>query len=203
MSSERVVDGIVLAAGASSRMGSPKPLLDVDGSTFLERAVHLLREGGCRYVIAVVGPDDDWTARLADVSGAAVVINDKPGAEQIDSLQLGIANLPDDCEGAVILPVDFPCVIPDTVRQLIAEFREGTCLIINPSYDGTVGHPVLIVRALFPELLRPDLPQGARSVIEAHAAESRVIEVKDPGVAIDIDTPADYEKYIGKNAHGD
>jgi len=193
MSKEKYVDAIVLAAGASSRMGSPKPLLEVDGSTFLERAVHLLREAGCRYVIAVVN-DDDWIARLADISGAAVVINDKPDAEQIDSLQLGIANLPDDCAAVVVLPVDFPCIIPDTVRQLIAEFHESDCPIINPSYNGVVGHPLLIARALFPELLRRDLAEGARTVLNAHAAESRVIEVQDAGVTIDVDTPADYER---------
>jgi hypothetical protein len=101
------LDGIVLAAGASTRMGEPKALLEVDGSTFLERAVHLLRDAGCRYVVAVVN-DDDWIERLADVSGAAVVINDADGAEQIDSLRLGIANLPDDSHGVMVLPVDFP-----------------------------------------------------------------------------------------------
>src|SRR5687768_18410199 len=94
---ERNVNGIVLAAGASSRMGEPKALLKVEGITFLERAVHLLREAGCKYVIAVV-TDDLWIERLADVSGAAVIINDAEDAEQIDSLRLGIANLPDDTD---------------------------------------------------------------------------------------------------------
>src|SRR5437870_412265 len=111
-----LIDGIVLAAGASTRMGSPKPLLETDGTTFLERAVHLLREAGCRYVIAVVR-DDDWIERLADVSGAAVVVNEADESEQIDSLRLGIAHLPEDSQAVVVLPVDFPRVKLETVKR--------------------------------------------------------------------------------------
>lgn len=196
MSEEKCVDGIVLAAGASSRMGSPKPLLQVEGTTFLERAVLLLREAGCRYVVAVVNAAEGAPARLADVSGAIVVVNETAGSEQIDSLRLALVNLADDCDGAIILPVDFPRIIPDTVRQLIAAFQEGDAPIINPSYNGVVGHPMLIARALFPELLHPDLPEGARSVWESHSFEARVIEVKDPGVTIDIDTRADYDQHM-------
>jgi CTP:molybdopterin cytidylyltransferase MocA len=190
-----MVDGIVLAAGASTRMGKSKALLEIDGQTFLERAVHLLREAGCRYVIAVVD-DDDWTERLADVSGAAVVINDQPGAEQIDSLRLGIANLPDGGEGVLVLPVDFPRISAETVARLIEEFGRGDAAILNPSHKGEAGHPVLFARRILPELLEPDLPNGARSVMEAHAGEARAIEVNDPGILIDIDTPADYRQHV-------
>jgi CTP:molybdopterin cytidylyltransferase MocA len=189
-----MVDGIVLAAGASTRMGKSKALLEVDGSTFLERAVHVLREAGCRYVVAVVD-DDDWTERLADVSGAAVVINDQPGAEQIDSLRLGIANLPEGSTGVVVLPVDFPRISAATVATLIEEFGRGNAAILNPSHNGQAGHPVIFAQRILPELLEPDLPDGARSVIEAHAGEARTIEVNDPGILIDIDTPADYEQH--------
>ena len=190
-----MVDAIVLAAGASTRMGRSKALLEVDTSTFLERAVHLLREAGCRYVVAVVD-HDDWTERLADVSGAAVVINDQPGAEQIDSLRLGIANLPEGGAGVVVLPVDFPRISTQTVVALIEEFEHSEPAILNPSHNGVAGHPVIFARRILPELLEPDLPHGARSVIEAHAGEARTLEVNDPGILIDIDTPADYEQHI-------
>src|SRR5687767_13114110 len=102
------IDGVVLAAGASTRMGEPKPLLPADGTTFLERAIKLLRTAGCRYVVAVVNDSDDWIARVADATGAAVVINDRKDSEQIDSLRLAIANLPDGYDAVVVLPVDFP-----------------------------------------------------------------------------------------------
>lgn len=196
MADPAVIDGIVLAAGASRRMGEPKPLMQTEGTTFLERAVNLLRKGGCRYVIAVVNDSDDWIARLADTSGAAVVINDQPGAEQIDSLRLGIANLPDGYEGVLVLPVDFPRVQQHTVEELMREFSTSRPPVLNPAYNGTAGHPVIFSRALVVELLRPDLPDGARTVIDRHAQEARTINVGDAGVLIDIDTPADYQQHV-------
>lgn len=192
----RTVDGIVLAAGASSRMGRPKPTLEIDGTTFLERAVHVLREAGCRYVVAVVSGDDDWAARLADVSGAAVVVNDQPGSQQIDSLRLAIAKLPDDSTAVVVLPVDFPRVQPETIHKLIHWFDPSQALILNPTYKGEAGHPAVFARSILPEFLAPDLPDGARSVILAHEDMARTIDVHDPGILIDVDTPADYEQLI-------
>jgi molybdenum cofactor cytidylyltransferase len=195
MAETRNINGIVLAAGASSRMGEPKALLEVEGVTFLERAVHLLRDAGCKYVIAVV-TDDLWIERLADVSGAAVIINDADDAEQIDSLRLGIANLPDDTDAVAVLPVDFPRVSVATVKRLVAEAARSNAPILNPAYKGVAGHPVIFASRLFPELLTPDLPEGARSVMDAHAAEAHVIDVDDPGVTIDVDTPGDYQKHV-------
>lgn len=190
-----LIDGIVLAAGASTRMGQPKARLEVEGQTFLERAVHLLREAGCRYVVAVVD-DDDWTVRLADVSGAEPVINDAKNSEQIDSLRLGIRNLPADSEAVVVLPVDFPRIQANTVRQLISEFSRGNAAIANPARKGTAGHPVIFARSVWPELLEGDLPDGARSVIAAHEDDTLVIDVTDDGVLIDIDTPSDYARHV-------
>lgn len=192
------IDGIVLAAGASSRMGSSKALLEIDGTTFLERAVHTLREAGCRYVVAVVN-DDDWVERLADVSGAAVIINDKDDSEQIESLQLGLANLPEDSRAAVVLPVDYPRVNVETVRQLIHEFTNGAARILNPSYNGEAGHPVVFGSELYSDLLAPHGPDGARSIIEEHQREARTIAVDDEGVLIDVDTRADYDKHIKRS----
>jgi molybdenum cofactor cytidylyltransferase len=191
-----VIDGIVLAAGASSRMGQPKPLLEVDGTPFLERAIKLLRHAGCRYVIAVINDDDDWVTRLADASGAEPIINDQPDSEQIDSLRLGIANLPDGYDAIIVLPVDFPRVQQATVEALLAEFKKHPVPVLNPAYDGKPGHPVIFARDVVAELLRPDLPDGARTVIDRHIAEAATIAVPDAGVLVDIDTPADFRQHV-------
>ena len=191
-----VVDGVVLAAGASRRMGSAKPLLEVDGQPFIERAIKLLRQAGCRYVVAVVGPDDEWVTRLADASGAAVVINEQKDSEQIDSLRLAIANLPDGYDGVMVLPVDFPRIEQQTVEALLAEFARRPATVLNPAYQGQAGHPVVFSSGVAAELLHPDLPAGARTVIERHAADARSLNVDDPGVLVDIDTPADFRRHV-------
>lgn len=196
MATKTVIDGIVLAAGAATRMGRSKSLLEVDGTTFIERAIKLLRHAGCRYVIAVVGQDDDWVTRLADTSGAEPVFNEQRNSEQIDSLRLGIANLPDGYDAIVVLPVDFPRVQQRTVDGLLAEFTRQPAAVLNPAYQGRPGHPVIFARDVVTELLRPDLPDGARTVIESHIAEARTIDVDDPGVLIDIDTPADFKEHV-------
>ena len=196
MAQESVIDGIVLAAGASSRMGQAKALLEVEGTSFLERAVKLLRHAGCRYVIAVINDSDDWMTRIADTSGAEPVINEQPGSEQIDSLRLGIANLPDGYDAIIVLPVDFPRVQQETVNQLVAEFRQHPVAVLNPAFDGKPGHPVIFSRDVVAELLHPDLPDGARTVIDRHLAGAGTLAVDDAGVLIDIDTPADFKDHV-------
>jgi molybdenum cofactor cytidylyltransferase len=196
MADKLVIDGIVLAAGASSRMGQPKALLEVDGQPFLERAIQLLRHAGCRYVVVVVNDADDWITRLADATGGEPIINDQQRSEQIDSLRLGIANLPDGYDAIIVLPVDFPRVQQETVNALVAQFRKQPVPVLNPAFDGKPGHPVIFSRDVVAELLRPDLPEGARTVIDRHIAEAKTLEVNDAGVLIDIDTPADFREHV-------
>lgn len=191
----RNIDAIVLAAGRSTRMKRPKARLEaVEGVSFLERAIKLLREAGCRYVIAVVNEHDDWTARLADVTGAAVVLNDVAGSQQIDSIRLGIATLPDNSEAAFILPVDVAGVRIETVRQLMEVYRGTGACVILPRKGEKTGHPVLIAKDVYGELLA-DAPNGAESIVLQHA-HRREVDVVDAGAYFDIDTEADYEMYL-------
>ena len=130
---------------------------------------------------------------------AAAVINDAKNSEQIDSLRLGLTNLPEDSEAVVVLPVDFPRITVQTVQKLIAEFARGGALIANPVRNGTAGHPVIFAKAEWPELLSGDLADGARSVIAAHEKDARTLAVDDDGVLIDVDTPADYAQHVKKS----
>lgn len=188
------IDAVVLAAGRSRRMKRPKEQMEaVEGVTFIERAIGVLREAGCRLVVAVVNRHDDWTARLADVTGAAVVLNDVPGSQQIDSIRLGIANLPDDSEAALILPVDVAAVRVETVRQLMEVYRGTRAPVVLPRRDGATGHPVLIAADVYGEMLA-ELPGGAESIVLTHA-HRREVDVVDPGAFFDIDTESDYERY--------
>jgi CTP:molybdopterin cytidylyltransferase MocA len=195
-----MIAGIVLAAGRSRRMGSPKAFLRLRGDTFLQRAIHALRGGGCATVVVVTGgASDDAPARetqnAAAQLGAAVAVNADTGSEQIDSLRAGLRGLGGEAEAAVVLPVDVPEVGADLVRAVIAAFRATAAPVVQP-YDGTRhGHPVLFARALWPELLEGELPEGARTVIHAHQHERA--EVRVPRLHADVDTPDDYRRLLG------
>ena len=194
-----MIAGIVLAAGRSRRMGSPKAFLRLEGGTFLERAVGALRGGGCDAVVVVTGPGGHPPAReIAEVAaelGAAVAVNAEIGSEQIDSLRAGLHGLGGEAEAAVVLPVDVPGVDAGLVRAVIGAFRSTSAPVVQP-YDGhRHGHPVLFARALWPELLHGELPDGARTVVHAHLHERA--EVRVARLHADVDTPYDYRRLLG------
>lgn len=191
------VDGVVLAAGRSRRMGAPKPGLGVDDTTFIARVVNSLLNGGCRDVVAVVGTGAGDVGAAAAQAGARVVVNTAPESEQIDSLRLGLRNLMPGAGGALVLPVDHPLVQPRTVSAVIQAFARACPPIARATYAGAPGHPTLFAAALFDELLHGDLAEGARTLIAAHGAEVLDVPVDDPGITADIDTPDDYRRHVG------
>ena len=201
-----MIAGIVLAAGRSRRMGQPKAFLRLGGLTFLERAVAALREGGCGEVVVVAGPRDDGAAReIADAAahlGARVTVNPDPGSEQVDSLRAALRALGGEVAAAVVIPVDVPGVSAGDVRAVVEAFgRDDPPPPIVQPFDGTRhGHPVLFARAVWPELMADPLPDGARTVIHAHAAERA--EVRVPRLPSDVDTPEGYRRLLETETQG-
>ena len=192
------VGGIVLAAGRSSRMGKSKALLDIDGETFLERAIGILLGGGCESVTVVLAPGEaaGRPGDLALARGAEPIENPIEGAEQIDSLRLGLEALPNEAEAAIALPVDHPLANAATVAALIRTFSSTRAPIVRPVYRDRPGHPVLFARAVWAELADSDLEEGARDVVHRHAEEIRDVAIDDRGVTVDVDTPEDYEREV-------
>lgn len=188
------VAGIVLAGGRSTRMGKPKALLLIEGTTFLERAIRVLAEGGCDPVVAVLSPGEpgDGFLALARRAGARAVVNPDPEAEQIDSLRHGLHAIGPGVRGAAVLPVDHPRVRSATVAALLAAFRKSGAPVVRPVHRERPGHPVLFARELWKELEAPDLEHGARDIVHRHHAEIHEVPVDDPGIAIDVDTPEEY-----------
>jgi molybdenum cofactor cytidylyltransferase len=164
-------------AGRSRRMGAPKPLLELDGRTFLRAAIDALRDGGCAVVVAVV-TDNPAMAAIARARGA-VTAHGRPDAQQVDSLRAGLDLMPDDAPAALVLPVDHPLVRPTTVRALIRAAAADPEAVIRPVYQGEPGHPTLFPRTAWPSLRDPDLPQGARSVVESPGFRTVDVPVDD------------------------
>lgn len=188
------VAGIVLAAGESRRMGSPKALLPYRGATFLETLIELF-SARCQTVIVVLGAHAE-AIRAAQASPSAAVrevYNERYIAGQTSSLLAGLRAVPADSEAVLFTPVDHPAVAAETVDALLAP---PLPLIRIPRYSGERGHPILVRRELIPEFLAlpPDAP--ANRVTRAHRAETEFIDVDDPGVVADIDDPAAYRELL-------
>jgi molybdenum cofactor cytidylyltransferase len=192
------VVGIVLAAGRSQRMGKPKPLLEIDGRTFLERAITTLLSGGCAPVIVVLSRSESAQAmrEIAESAGAQPVENPNLESEPIDSLRIGLDAAPREARAAAVLPVDHPVVRGATVAVLLGAFESQGSIIVRPVFADRAGHPILLGRSIWDELAGPDLPEGMRTVVRRHAAEINDVTVNDPGVRTNIDTPDDYEREL-------
>lgn len=188
--------GVVPAAGASRRMGRAKAALELDGRSFVQRAVDALGDGGCDEVIVVVPEGDAVVHAAALATGARVVTNPDPGEGPITSMRLAIGSLPGDADGIAWLPVDFPLVdagVVSELRALAARERAPLTLPVLVTGEGrTRGHPPILGRSLFAELLDPELEGGARTVVHRHLAEAAFLETSDPGVVTDVDTPDEY-----------
>lgn len=189
------VAGVVPAAGRSSRMGSPKPLLDADGRTFLQRVVGALSGGGCVPVLVVVRDPSGPVAAMARGAGAGVVENPDPSAGPISSLRAALRSLDDPVAGCAFCPVDHPRIDPETVERLLEVFRESGAPAVVPRHGDRRGHPVVFREALFAELLEDELDEGARTVLHRHRDDVREVEVEDAGILVDIDTISEYRRH--------
>ena len=188
-----MIAGLILAAGESSRMGRDKALLDFRGQSFLETAVTTLKSACIAPVVVVLGHHAEEILRATDLEAVQVVVNENYSLGQTSSLQAGLRAMADlEIEALILWLVDHPAVQPETVMKLIAEFQNSRAPVIIPRYQRERGHPVLISRALFTELLELTPGDGANTVIRKHRDKTHWVEVDDPGVRKDIDDPESY-----------
>jgi molybdenum cofactor cytidylyltransferase len=193
-----MLPGVILAAGDSTRMGSPKALLLTrDGRPFVAAIAETFAAAGITEIVVVTGRDHERiTAALAHERLPAppeVVRNLDPSRGQLSSLLLGIDSLPAGAPAAVVTLVDVPLMTAETVRLVISEWRRTGAPIVRPAIGERHGHPVVFDRRLFQELRQAPLDVGAKAVVRAHSAEIVNVPVTDTGCLVDVDTPADYE----------
>ena len=184
--------GLLLAAGAGRRMGTPKALVADERGAWLTRAVALLRDGGCDSVTVVLGAAADDARRLLDVVPAdqhvGVVVAADWAQGMGASLGAGLAALEESAaDAALVTLVDLPDLVPEVVRRVRAG-GDGPAALARASYDGMPGHPVLLGREHWAGVRASAVgDQGARDYLAARPV--RLVECGDLATGHDVDAP--------------
>ena len=190
-----MISGLILAAGESSRMGQDKALLTYRGRTFLETILQTLREAGINSLAVVLGHHAEAIQRAVNLQGAQLVINRDYQRGQTSSLQVGLKALESpDLEAVVFHLVDHPAVSVETLKQLLESFRKSAAPVVIPTFQGRRGHPVLLGRALFKELLDLSPDEGANTVVRKYRDATQFVELDDRGILLDVDDAETYRR---------
>ena len=186
---------ILLAAGASKRMGRPKQLLEFGGKPLLRHAVEVAQATGCEPVVVVLGAREREMRSALTGLAIETVVNERWAEGMGTSIQAGLQTLAGrGVSGAILALADQPFITADFLRGLVERHRQTGKSIVASQYSGTAGVPVFFAREDFPLLmdLKPD--QGCKGVILGNPADTVLVDC--PEAAIDIDTPEDYSRAI-------
>jgi len=191
--------GLILAAGESRRMGSPKALLRYRDETFLDTLTALLARF-CAPVIVVLGAHAA-EIRAASTRPATFVVNPDFALGMTTSLQVGLRAVPPEADGVLFTLVDHPAASSSTLDALLAAANpDDASLVRVPRYRAKRGHPIWFSRELMPEFLALPADGPARDVVARYLDRTEYLDLEDPGIVADIDSPEDYRALVGTGA---
>lgn len=188
------VAGVVLAAGASTRLGQPKQLLPLAGRPLLAHVLAAAEASPLDPLLLVLGHEAEAVLAAVAPGRARVLLNLAYAEGQSTSVRLAVAALPAQVAAAVFLLGDQPAVSPEVVARLVAAFRTRGAPIVQPRYTQGPGNPVLIARTFFPELLALSGDTGARPLLRRHAERLLLVDVGEYQRPADVDTWEEYER---------
>ena len=188
------VSAVLTAAGESTRMGCPKPLLPWRGMSLVEYQVRSLIEGGVDEVVAVLGHEAGLIAPLVTRPSVRYVVNPDYRRGRTTSIKAGLRSIDPDARAILLLAVDQPRT-GEIISAVVEAHLEASALITSPRFQGRGGHPLIFSSSLKGELERiSEERQGIREVFGAHRDEVTEVELDDPMVRLDLNTPEDYEE---------
>ena len=193
------VGAVILAAGSSSRMGSPKQTLQFEGNSLLRRAALAALSAGCGPVVVVTGAHAELCRRELDGLDVREAFNASWESGMASSVRAGIEGLISMDAGvaaAVLLLCDQPHVTSHVISSLIAAHHASGRPVIASRYGGSFGVPALFSRTLFTELTQLEGMAGAKEVIKRHASEAHFLPFGEGSV--DVDTPDDFSRLIAR-----
>lgn len=193
------VGAVILAAGSSSRMGSPKQVLQFEGNSLLSRAALAALGAACNPVVVVTGAHAELCRRELDQLDVREAFNPDWETGMASSIRAGIDGLVSvkpEVAAVVLLLCDQPHVTTEIVSSLVAAHQATGRPVIASTYGGSFGVPALFSRTLFPELARLEGTSGAKEIIGRHASVTHFLPF--PAGEVDVDTPHDFSCLIAR-----
>lgn len=197
-----MITAIILAAGESKRMGQPKMLLPWGNETVLTHVISVFQRAGVDELLIVTGGAKEQVKELVSSLFVKTIYNEEYAeGEMLSSIQCGMRALGPQTKAVLIGLGDQPQVRDGSVRRVCEAFRESRSNLVVPSYQMRRGHPWLAARPLWDELLNLKSPMSPRDFLNKYQAEICYVNVDDPGILADLDTPEDYlrskQQYAG------
>jgi molybdenum cofactor cytidylyltransferase len=190
-----MITAVILAAGRSARMGQPKMLLPWGKSTVLQTVISTVQAGGVDDILVVTGGSRQQIEMLIGKSVQTVFNEDFEKGEMLSSIQVGLTAKMREASAALICLGDQPQIQERSVRRVCDAFLASKSGIVVPSYEMQRGHPWLVARSLWDELLAMKSPQTPRDFLKKYTRKINYVEVDTPSIVEDLDTPEDYLKF--------
>lgn len=187
------IAGVVLAAGASTRMGRNKMLLAVDGEPIVRRTVRRALESGLAPVVVVLGHEAERVRSALDGLACTFVENPAYTGPTSGSLHAALRTLDVDTDAAVILLADMVYISTEMLRAVQETAAQRATPLVVSRYGDVTAPPLLFRRSLWPELLAWHGEGCGKAVVQAHRAEAELLDWPVEALR-DVDTPADYEE---------
>lgn len=183
---------IILAAGESKRMGSPKMLLPWMGRTIIEQVIENALSSNVSGVVLVLGAESDGIKSITSRYDVVHCYNADYQSGMLSSVRCGLKALPEDCTAVVVMPGDQPMIGADEINRVIAARKRSGKGIVVPVYEGRRGHPLLIDGGYREEVMALPEKEGLRALAARYPGDVFEAETDDPSVLRDIDTRDDY-----------
>src|SRR3972149_90307 len=190
-----MITAIILAAGESKRMGEPKMLMPYGKSTVLQTVISTIQSAGIKDILVVTGGARQQVEMLIGKTVQTAFNENYQNGEMLSSIQLGLSVKMREASAALICLGDQPQVEERSVRSICNAFLESKSQIVVPSYQMQRGHPWLVARSLWDELLTLKAPKTSRDFLKKNARAIHYVNMNTPSVIEDLDTPQDYLKF--------
>lgn len=188
----------ILAAGESSRMGTPKALLSYRGRTFLEHLLDVTHHPRVGVVRVVLGAGHQDILSRVPIPVTNLVINENWQQGQLSSIRAAIKSLPPGLtDGLLLCLVDHPLVSKELVETLVTQFYSSDKLVALPVYEGKRGHPVIFSKHLYDELLAAPDETGARAVVWAHSDNLLEVPTTEEDILLNVNDPETLKRVLG------